>query len=123
MNACPNINSPEWKKNVARVGELETYRDYITHGEIRSTAEVEYSVNNRKQRTPLSQVNQFLAQYNSAVSNSAYVSLAKQLSNNLDIEFTLITATSAAELLSAAGKEYNGEPAFFFQNKVYHASK
>ena len=119
MNACPNINSPEWKKNVARVGELETYRDYITHGDIRSTAEVEYSVNNRKQRTPLSQVNQFLAQYNSAVSNSAYVSLAKQLSNNLDIEFTLITATSAAELLSAAGKEYNGEPAFFFQNKVY----
>ena len=116
---CPNINSPEWTKLVAEVGELEAYRDFIITGDIRSADVVSQAIANRKHKTPLSDANQFIATYNKAVSNSAYITLANQLSRNLDVEYTLINKEDAKTLLEGAGQQYNGEAAFFFKDKVY----
>ena len=104
---CPNINSPEWTKLVAEVGELEAYRDFIITGDIRSADVVSQAIANRKHKTPLSDANQFIATYNKAVSNSAYITLANQLSRNLDVEYTLINKEDAKTLLEGAGQQYN----------------
>ena len=116
---CPNINSPEWTKLVAEVGELEAYRDFIITGDIRSADVVSQAIANRKYKTPLSDANRFIATYNKAVSNSAYITLANQLSRNLNVEYTLINKEDAKTLLEGAGQQYNGEAAFFFKDKVY----
>ena len=39
MNACPNINAPEWKKLVAAVGTVEAFRDFTEAGTIRSVSQ------------------------------------------------------------------------------------
>ena len=145
MTVCPNVNTAEWKALVAAVGTFEAYRDFIqTDGQIRSPEEVkaklenpspnlletDYALNpnspevrseedlnttmgNALVNNPQFEMDTF------TTSNTAAFEMATKMSEQLGIEFEIVTGAEAAQLTQDAKNPWTGEPAFFIGGKVF----
>ena len=129
MQACPNISSPEWRQLVSVVGEMEAYRDFMTHGTIRDVASVLMSV---KSRTPeqnakiqraSSVIENSIVELNNTMAAAGLHKLAGEISNNLGVAYETISVQDAYEILQEADTKYDGEPSFFYQGKVYFVNE
>ena len=129
MQSCPNISSPEWRKLVSVVGEMEAYRDYMTYGDIRDITSVLVSINSRTPEVnaqiqgATSIIESSLVSLNNALAGAGLLKFADDLASRLGISYEMINAEEAANILSSADQTYNNEPAFFYQGSAYFVSE
>jgi len=129
MQSCPNISSLEWKQLVSVVGEMEAYRDFMTHGTIRDVASVLMTVKSRtgeetaKIQGATSIIEGSILDINNAMAAAGLHKLAGTLSDNLGVTYSTISVQDAQELLQEADTQYNGEAAFTYQGKVYFVNE
>ena len=124
MNACPNINAPEWKKLVAAVGTVEAFRDFTEAGTIRSVSQVLFKINSRTAEEQkvigvISGVDRSFAKYNQEAAQEAGLTLAEQLRANIGVTHEVVDLATAEEILADANETYDGAPSFYMNGKVY----
>ena len=129
MQACPNISSREWKQLVSVVGEMEAYRDFMTHGTIRDVASVLMSVKSRtaeesaKIQGATSIIEGSIVEINNTMAAAGLHKLAGKLADNLGVSYETINVQDAQELLQEADNQYNGEAAFNYQGRIYFVNE
>lgn len=150
MNICPNTNLQSWKDLVTAVGSFEAYRDFIEQeGKIRTPEEVKAKLENPEIHYEQHQygLNETSAEvpkdspwYNTlfgnsllnnpqfeldvdAMENTRAIEIATKLSEQLNVDFEMITDQEAASLTRDAKNPWMGERAFFIGGRVYFVAE
>ena len=146
MMVCPNKSSAEWKALVDAVGEFEAFRDFIENsGEIRTPEvvldklnnpsvpilETDFALNESSPEVPEGSEELNTLTGNALVNNPQYemnaevndnteaLEVATQMSEQMGVDFDVITYGEAIGLTENSQNPWNGERAFFMGDKVY----
>lgn len=146
MSVCPNINTSEWKQLEEAVGRFEAYKDFVESGyEIRTPQEVVSKLEKKAQIEEKIQALPFtsgmmsgnLIELGLAISTAAEptiddmakrmaletqstraMEIARKLSANLGVNFSVITAEQAVEMTKNTINPWSGQTAFYYGGTV-----
>jgi hypothetical protein len=147
MSVCPNINTPEWKALEAAVGRFEAYKDFVdSNYEIRTIEEVQNKINERRNATVNAVVQPHMSglmsgnlieiglalseasepdfqsmakKFANESSTTRAMEIARKLSDNLNVDFDIITAKRAQELTANSLNPWSGQAAFYYGGQVF----
>jgi len=147
MSVCPNINLPEWKALEKEFGRYQAYRDFVESGyEIRTVQQVQNKLDAEKiskattPRLPhtkgimsgsVEEVNMIAFNASQIDTNSAVqkmvrdsqitraMEIARKLSENLGVNFNIISGERATEITAGSVNPWSGQAAFYYGGVAY----